>query len=164
MRRRLGWLGLGLLAVVVAELASLILVAHWIGLGYTVLLVVVTSLLGGWLLRRAGVRAWRGLRTAAQSGRPPGPELTSGLLGLASAVLLVVPGFLTDLTGLILLTGPARALAAGGVQRLVERQVSAAAAGDLFGPRRVRVRRGAVPQPTPAAEGDLIEGEIVEPR
>ena len=79
-------------------------------------------------------------------------------------------------SGLLLLVPPVRRLARAGVQRAAERRVSSMVAGDLFGPRRVRVRRGAPAAPPPVdgdrrrpppavdRRGGPIEGEIVEPR
>jgi UPF0716 protein FxsA len=163
MRRRAGLIGVGLLVTGAVEIALLVLVGYWIGLGLTVLLVLATSLLGGWLLRQEGVRAWRALRDASLQQRPPGTEVSRGLLGLLGGVLLVVPGFLTDLVGLALLLPPVRGLVGAGVQRFAERRLSPGAAGSLFGPRRVRVRRGEPYQPAPEAPGP-IEGEIVDHR
>ncbi|MGK5677433.1 FxsA family protein, partial [Micromonospora sp. URMC 106] len=129
------------------------------------------SLLGLVLLRREGMRAWRGFRASAEAGQPPGRQVTDGLVGLVGALLLAAPGLVSALVGLLLLVPPVRRLARGGVQRAAERRVSSMLAGDLFGPRRVRVRRGApqpAPRPTPAPPtvidaGRAIEGEIVEP-
>jgi UPF0716 protein FxsA len=159
MRRRIGLAGLALFGVVVLEIALLVYVAHQIGTALTILLVLATSLLGAWLLRREGSRAWRALREASAAGRPVGAEVSDGLVGLASGLLLVVPGFVTDVLGLLLRLPPLRRGTRAVVRRLTERQVSSAIAGDLFGPRqvRVRVRRGATPEP-----GDPIEGEIVD--
>ncbi|WP_433533509.1 FxsA family protein [Micromonospora sp. CA-263727] len=181
MRRALRFVPLALLASVVAELAVFVVVGRAIGFGAATLLVFAASLLGLVLLRREGIRAWRGFREAAQSGRPPGREVTDGLVGLLGALLLATPGLLSGLVGLVLLVPPVRRLARGGVQRSAERRVSSMAAGDLFGPRRVRVYRGAPQQPGDAppaqpagaaaqgtaggsAGGQAIEGEIVEPR
>jgi UPF0716 protein FxsA len=160
MRQRLGLIGIGLVGLAVLEVVLLVLVAHQIGVLPTVLLVLATALLGGWRLRQEGSRAWRALREASAAGRPIGAEVSDGLVGLASALLLVVPGFVTDAVGLALLVPPVRRGARGGVRRLTERRVSPAVAGDLFGPRqvRVRVRRGA---PDPETDAP-IEGEIVD--
>jgi UPF0716 protein FxsA len=163
MRQRLGLVSVGALLLVVAEIVLFVLVAQAIGFAWTLLAVVVTSALGGWLLRREGIRAWRGLRAAARSGQPVGADATTGAVGLLGAVLLLIPGFLTDLAGLALLVPPVRALAGGRVRGFAERRLSSATAGDVFGPRRVRVRRGApTTQPGPADE--VIEGEIVDPQ
>ncbi|MBO0868071.1 MAG: FxsA family protein [Micromonosporaceae bacterium] len=186
--RGLSVAGVFLLVTVLAEIAVLALAIRWIGVGWTVLLVLATSVLGGWLLRREGVRAWRRFREAAQAGRAPGVEASNGVLGLIGAILLILPGFLTDLAGLALLLPFVRRLARGRLQALAERRVSPALAADLFGPRRVRVRRGQPagtdgrgaghPAGPPSAAGDgprpgpdggpakpegPIEGEIIDP-
>jgi UPF0716 protein FxsA len=158
MQRRLALTVLGLLVVGALEFALLLFVAHRIGALLTVLLVLVTSVLGGWLLRREGGRAWRALRDAANAGRPVGPQASDGVVGLASALLLVIPGFLTDLAGLALRVPVARRAAGSGVRRIAERRFSPALAGEMFGPRRVRVRRSAPVPPDDAP----IEGEIVD--
>lgn len=164
MQRLIGLAGIGLLAVIAAEIVVFIVVAHVIGVGLTLVLLVATSLLGGWLLRREGSRAWRKLREAGLDGRPVGTDVSRGLPGLLSGLLLAVPGFITDVVGLALLVPPVRRLAGAGVQRLAERQLSSAAAGDLFGPRRVRVRPGRPYQASPQPGGSPIEGEIIDPR
>ncbi|MER7166427.1 FxsA family protein [Micromonospora sp. NPDC000207] len=181
MRRGLRLVPLGLLLVVVAEVAVFVAVGRWLGFGWAVLSVFAASLAGLVLLRREGMRAWRGFRVAAESGQPPGRQVTDGLLGLLGALLLAVPGLFTSLVGVVLLVPPVRSAARAGVQRAAERRVSSMVAGDLFGPRKVRVYRGD-PQPEPASSGQgpvaeatvvaepvvdagaAIEGEIVEPR
>ncbi|MFG3706519.1 FxsA family protein [Micromonospora sp. NPDC047670] len=167
MRRGLRYVPLGLLLAVLLELAVFVVVGRAIGFGSALLVVFAVSLLGLVLLRREGMRAWRGFRASAEAGQPPGRQVTDGLVGLLGALLLAVPGLVSGLVGLLLLVPPVRRLARGGVQRAAERRVSSMLAGDLFGPRRVRVRRGA-PHPTPEPPtvidaGRAIEGEIVEP-
>jgi UPF0716 protein FxsA len=171
MRRGLRFVPLALLLTVVLELAVFVVVGRAVGFGAAVLLVFAASLLGLVLLRREGMRAWRGFRAAARAGQPPGRQVTDGLVGLAGALLLAIPGLVSGLVGLLLMVPPVRRLARVGVQRTAERRVSSMVAGDLFGPRTVRVRQGA-PRPTPRPEpeqpvvvdgGRAIEGEIVEP-
>src|SRR5262249_30941779 len=119
-----------------------------------------TRVLGSGSLRREGTRAWQALRAAANAGQPVGQQASDGAVGLLSALLLVLPGFLTDAVGLALRLPVARRAAGAGVRGLAERRVNPALAGDLFGPRRVRVRRGT---PPPAQDdGAPIEGEIVD--
>lgn len=175
---------LALLLTAIVEIAVFVLLGRWIGFGWTILLVLAVSALGLMLLRREGMRAWRRFRAAAEGGRPPGPEVTDGLIGLLAGALLAVPGLVTGAAGLLLTVPPTRRLVRHQVRRAAERRVSAEVAGDLFGPRQVRVRRGrsrpdAAPASTeeagptvvtggPAASsggaGPAIEGEIVEPR
>jgi UPF0716 protein FxsA len=203
MRRRLTWVPVALLVTAVIEITAFVLLAQVIGFGWAFLLVLITSMAGVLLLRREGMRAWRRFRDAAQSGRPPGDQVTDGVVGLAAGVLLAVPGLVTALLAILLAVPPGRILARRGARRFAEGRMSSAVAGDLFGPRRVRVRRGAPrtestpsrpvtaqpvgaePGPTagqPSApvnagpvvhattagrglvDGDVIEGEIVEPR
>ena len=172
MTRRLALLPIGLLLLASAEIAVFVAVVHAIGAGWAVLLLAATSILGLALLRREGVRGWRSFRAAAEAGRPPGRQVSDSLVGLFGALLLAVPGFLSAAVGLLLIVPPGRGLARRGVERATERQVSAAVAGDLFGPRRVRVRRGAPTDDGPAVTPDqpashrgpaeIVDGEVVE--
>lgn len=178
MRRGLTLIPLAALLTAVVEIVAFALVSWWIGIGWAALLVIAASLTGAYLLKREGVRAWRGFRRATEAGRPPGEQVTDGVVGLAGALLLAVPGLLTGLLGLIVLVPPVRRLIRVRAQRAVEARVSAAAAGDLFGPRRVRVRRGApvdettvvvdttpvdIPRGPAGPPAGAIEGEIIEP-
>jgi len=157
---------LALLLTGIVEIAVFVLLGRGVGFGWAVLLVLAASLTGLALLRREGVRAWRGFRGAVEAGRPPGEQVTDGLVGLAAGLLLAVPGLVTGAAGLLLVVPPLRRLARRRVQRAAERRVSAVVAGDLFGPRRVRVWRGQsrpthddvpVNRPGPAIEGEVVE-------
>jgi len=174
-RRGFALLPLALAALAVAEVAVFLTVAHLIGGGWALLLLAVFTLTGMALLRRAGIRGWRAFRAAADEGRSPGSEVTNSLVGLGGALLLAVPGFLTSIAGLLLLAPPLRGFARRGVEGFAARRIDPLVAGDLFGPRKVKVRRGdpvvVVPeQPAPAArsaaptaaiEGEVIEGEVL---
>jgi UPF0716 protein FxsA len=172
MRRR-GFAVLPLAALAVAEVAVFVAVVHALGGGWALLLLAVFTVAGMALLRREGIRGWRAFQAAAAEGRPPGPQVTNSLAGLGGALLLAVPGFLTSIAGLVLLLPPGRILARRGIERFTERRVDPLVAGDLFGPRRVKVRRGdpvtveQTPGPAPAAppagaiEGEVIEGEVL---
>ena len=167
MRRALALLPIGLLLLAVAEIAVFIAVVHAIGAGWAVLLLAATSVLGLILLRREGIRGWRAFRAAAEAGRPPGPQVSNSLIGLLGALLLAVPGFITAAVGLLLVVPPGRTLARRGVERTAERRLSSAVAGDLFGPRHVRVRQSApVDEPeqpaTFGSPGQIVQGEVVE--
>ncbi|MCW3843443.1 FxsA family protein [Micromonospora yasonensis] len=176
MRRGLRYVPPALLLLAVLELTVFVLVGRGIGFGSALLLMFAASLLGLVLLRREGTRAWRGFRAAVESRQPPGQQVTDGLVGLLGALLLALPGLVSGAVGLLLLVPPVRRLARAGAQRAAERGVSSMVAGDLFGPRVVRVRRGE-PQPPPPAGGPAagpqrptppqepgraIEGEIVQ--
>ena len=99
-----------LLVLFVAEVAALVAVGTWIGVGWTVLLFVGTSVLGGVLLRNQGRRTLTELRQAQAAHRSGCKELADGALGGIGALFMVLPGFLTDLVGLLLVLPPTRAL------------------------------------------------------
>ncbi|GAA0528343.1 membrane protein FxsA [Paractinoplanes ferrugineus] len=170
-RRGLALLPVGLAVLSVAEVVVFLSVAHAIGFGWAVLVMAVTMLVGMSLLRREGIKGWRGFQAAAAEGRPPGAQVANSLAGLGAALLLAVPGFITAVIGLVLLIG--RPFTKRAIERYTERRVGAAVAGDLFGPRRVRVRRGEPvvvaehdetpvrTAPVAAIEGEVIEGEVL---
>jgi UPF0716 protein FxsA len=97
----------------VAELFVAIQVAHLIGILDTIVLLIVTWPLGSWALRSQGRAAWRRLGAAVAAGRRPAREVLDGALVLAGGLLLIVPGFITDVIGVLLLAPPTRALARG---------------------------------------------------
>ena len=167
MRRGLALLPLGLLLLAVAEILVFVAVVHALGAGWALLILAAASVAGLVLLRREGIRGWRSFRSAAEAGRPPGPQVSNSLVGLLGALLLAVPGFITAAVGLLLVVPPGRTLARRGVERTAERRLSSAVAGDLFGPRHVRVRQSApVDEPEPPATfgnpGQIVQGEVVE--
>ncbi len=102
------------------ELALLIRVGGWLGLGPTLALVLVTGIVGAWLARREGTRALRAIQAEAASGRLPGDELLHGFLILIAGVVLITPGVLTDLAGILLLVRPIR----GGVVERLKRSLA----------------------------------------
>ena len=92
------------------ELFLLAAVEDRIGLGPTLLLVVGTGLLGASAVRRQGARAWRAIQVAVAEGRVPSAELAHGALVLVGGVLLITPGILTDVAGLLLMIPVVREL------------------------------------------------------
>ncbi|BFU44656.1 FxsA family protein [Krasilnikovia sp. MM14-A1004] len=161
MRRGWALLPVGMLVLAVAEIVVFVAVAHAIGAGWAVLLLGAASAAGLLLLRREGVRGWRVWRAAAEAGQPTGGQVSHALVGVLGALLLAVPGFLTAAAGLVLILPPGRGLARRGVRWATERRVSSAVAGEMFGPRRVRVRRGPPSPAASATDGEIVEGEIV---
>jgi UPF0716 protein FxsA len=101
MRRRIPWWVLALLFVVlpVVEIYVLIQIGQVIGAWWTVLLLVADGVLGSYLIKHEGSRAWRALREALQEHRMPARELADGALILVGGTLLLTPGFVSDLFG-----------------------------------------------------------------
>jgi UPF0716 protein FxsA len=102
-----------------AEVAVFILVAAWIGLGWTLLAALATTAVGWVLLARQGTRALADLRERARSGRPAGRALGDAGLVAVGGLLMVLPGFLGDLVGLLCLLPFTRGLVRGLIAGLV---------------------------------------------
>jgi UPF0716 protein FxsA len=90
------------------ELAILIQVGQWIGVLWTLALVVATGFLGAALARRHGVKAWIAIRDELRAGRMPAAALADGLLILIGGIVLLTPGLLTDLFGFAMLVPASR--------------------------------------------------------
>jgi UPF0716 protein FxsA len=103
-------LGLLLLVVPIAELAVLITVAGEIGILETIGLLIVVSMVGAWLCKREGLGVFRRIQAALDRGELPHREVVDGGLILFAGALLLTPGFLTDVLGLLLLLPPTRAV------------------------------------------------------
>jgi UPF0716 protein FxsA len=125
-----------LLAVPVVEVFVFIEVGLAVGWTVATVLLVGTSLLGVALLRVQGRSALRRVSLAVSEGRPAGGAALDGALGFLGCILLVVPGFVTDALGALLLFLPARAFLRRWVsRRYAGRVVSFAATAGRFGPR-----------------------------
>ena len=111
----------------IAELFVAIRVAEAIGVLLTVVLLLVGWPIGMWLARTQGRAAWRRLSAAVADGRPPGREVIDGALVLAGAILLIIPGFITDGVGLLLLLAPTRAVAREALTRNFQSRLVVAA-------------------------------------
>lgn len=97
------------IVVPIVELTVIGSVSGAIGIGWTLLLLLVDSLIGAILVRREGARAWHNFVAAIGEGRWPGDEVMQGALVLVGGALLVTPGFVTDVTGLLMVLPPSRA-------------------------------------------------------
>ena len=69
----------------------------------TVALVIATGVLGAWLAKRQGLLAWRRIYDQFAQGRAPAAELLDGVMILLAGAVLITPGLLTDIAGLLLL-------------------------------------------------------------
>ncbi|SFF46575.1 FxsA family protein [Blastococcus tunisiensis] len=150
--------------LVLAELVVFVLVAAWIGVGWTILATLATSALGWILLARQGTRALADLRERARTRRSPGAELGNAGLVAAGGLLMVLPGFIGDVVGLLCLLPGTRNLVRGILTRLVLTRLPAG----LRPPVRVEsVRTAEVPRTDDRGPGTtdapprVIEGEVV---
>ncbi|WP_419946639.1 FxsA family protein [Candidatus Poriferisodalis sp.] len=97
-----------LVSVPLLELYVIAQVAGGLGVGQTILLLLVVSVVGAWMVRRSGVGVLNQIRTRLERGELPGNELADGVLILLAGALMLTPGFLTDAVGLLLLFPPTR--------------------------------------------------------
>lgn len=104
------WIFLALLIVPLIEIALFIQVGGIIGLGWTLLTVVLTAVAGTILLRMQGVDTLRRLQETVNKGGDPRGPLAHGALILVAGIVLLTPGFFTDAIGFLLLMPPVRAL------------------------------------------------------
>ena len=132
-----------LMAYPLGEIAGFVLVGGWLGLLPTLGLVLLAGVAGTWILRRQALIAGRGLRSM-HALRSPGALLADGALTSLGAVLLILPGFLSDLAAIPLLIPPLR------------RALLAALAG------RVVVRDPARTGPEGPADSTIIDGTYFE--
>ncbi|OZM72806.1 hypothetical protein CFN78_14435 [Amycolatopsis antarctica] len=109
------------LLYVVAEVAAVWAVGSAIGLLPTLGLLVAGAVLGSWLARREGGKAARAFMDTARAGKPAHNEVTDGMLIALGGLLILLPGFVSDLAGLLLLL-PTRALFRRAWLRRLERQ------------------------------------------
>jgi UPF0716 protein FxsA len=129
-----------LLVAGVVEIGVLVALGQAIGVLPTLGLLVAAAVLGTWLLRREGRRTLREFREAARLRRSPDREISDGVLIAAAGILIILPGFVSDVAGLLLLLPPVRA---------VLRQM-------WLHSQRIYRQQGAT-----APGSDVIDGEVV---
>jgi len=93
------------------EIAGFVIVGREIGALATVGLVILSSLAGSMLLRHQGFGVMARVRAEMDAGRDPGRQLAHGAMIVLAAILLIIPGFITDIFALLLLLPPLRDLA-----------------------------------------------------
>ena len=99
------------------EIAVAIQVAHVIGVGDTLGLILLFSIVGAWLAWHIGFSVLRRMRDQLAHGVAPTNELIDAALVFSGGLLLFVPGFITDVLGLLLLFPPTRHLVRGALKR-----------------------------------------------
>lgn len=111
------------LVVPILELAVIIQVGQSLGVLPTIGLLLLVSALGAWLVKREGIGVWRRFNTQVRSGTVPTREIADGVMILFAGALLLTPGFLSDVLGLLLLTPPVRAALRGAALARLSRRM-----------------------------------------
>ena len=136
-----------LMLYAVVELVALVAVVSWLGLGATLLVLLAGAFVGMWLVRREGARAALAAAEAVRCGRTAHAELTDGALIGFAGLLILVPGVVSDILGLLLVLPPVRTLVRGRLMRGVERR------SPLL--RTVRIHTGG-----PIIDGTVVDGTV----
>ncbi|MDP6372076.1 MAG: FxsA family protein [Vicinamibacterales bacterium] len=119
----MAWLFLLFIVVPATELALLIEVGARIGTANTLLLIVVTGVLGASLASRQGMGVLRQIQAETAVGRMPAGAIVDGLLIFVAGVVLMTPGLLTDLAGFLCLIPATRRAIKAMVRRRLEQAV-----------------------------------------
>jgi UPF0716 protein FxsA len=113
-------LALLFLVVPFVELFILIKVGSVLGAIPTIVLLLLVSIVGAWLVKREGLAVLRRAQEQVRAGQVPATEVVDGLLILFAGALLLTPGFLSDVFGVLLLIPPVRVM----VRALTARQLA----------------------------------------
>ncbi|MFC9974511.1 FxsA family protein [Spirillospora sp. NPDC127200] len=154
---------LAFLLMPILEIYVIIQVGQVIGGWPTVALLLAESLLGGWIVRREGRRAWRGLQATFGRGEMPDRELADAALVLVGGVLLLTPGFVTDLFGFLFVLPFTRPLVRRALLAYAARRVKAAtgpATGPMLFPPGMDPF-GRAPDRTGTPHGPVVRGEVL---
>jgi len=143
------------IGVPLVEIWALIQVGQVIGPWWTILLLVLDSILGAWLIKREGGKAWRALTTALQTGRMPAAELADGGLILVGGTLMLTPGFVTDALGILLILPLTRPVARRLLTTVVTRRLLGSGYAGPLSPRNAN-------RPGPGSGGSVVRGEVVD--
>lgn len=122
-RRAAVLLFLAFVVMPILEIVVLIQVGQAIGPWWTILLLVLDSIVGAWLIKREGRKAWLALRERVETGRLPHRELADGVLVVLGGAFMLSPGFVTDLLGILLILPLTRPLFRGLLVSYAGRQV-----------------------------------------
>lgn len=124
----LGFLILAFITLPVIELLLLLRIGSWLGALPTILLLVVTGVIGAAVARSQGVQVLARIRQDLAAGRPPVGSMVDGALILVAGVLLITPGVITDALGILLLLPPSRTLVRRFLGKRMKRMVDTGAA------------------------------------
>lgn len=101
------WLALAFIIVPTAEIALLIYSGNTLGLLPTIGIILLTGVGGAFLAKKQGIKAWRKMQSRMTAMEAPGKALIDSVCIFVGGIFLLMPGFITDFVGLLLLfAGP----------------------------------------------------------
>lgn len=114
---------IGLVILIPAlELFILMLSGKTIGVGYTFLLIIASGIIGGYFAKKQGLKAFREVSDNVKNHQAPGDAAINGISIFVGAILVVLPGFISDILGFMLLFAPTRNLFKPLVYRWIRRR------------------------------------------
>lgn len=123
------WLLALLIIIPALELWTIVTVGSWIGGGTVLLLLLLVGFGGFYVAKAEGRKAWLEVQRLMQQGQPPGPAILDGLCILAGGLLLMIPGFISDIVGLTLLFPLTRPLYRRVMLQFIERKMRGGGGG-----------------------------------
>jgi UPF0716 protein FxsA len=129
----------GLAIVVLAvliEIWGIYMIGRWIGGFWTFVLLLATTVLGAYLIQTEGRKVWRQAQAQMQAGQMPGNTLLEGLCILVGGILLILPGFISDIIGITMVLPFTRSLYRLFIYRWLERLVRGGRFAVFRGPTR----------------------------
>jgi UPF0716 protein FxsA len=105
------------------EILLLIEIGSRIGTLNTIAIIILTGILGGFMMRQQGFTILANIRADLSEGRMPTGELVNGALVLAGGIFLLTPGFFTDAVGFLLLIPATRGFIRKKIQLLIRRKI-----------------------------------------
>ncbi|MGE7593174.1 FxsA family protein [Peribacillus frigoritolerans] len=113
-----------IIAMPVVEIIVLLLSGNLIGFWPTLFLIVATGLIGAYLAKRQGMETWKKAQEQIRYGMMPGNEIIDGICIFIGAALLLSPGLISDIMGLILVFPPTRNLLKPIVIRFIMNRIN----------------------------------------
>jgi UPF0716 protein FxsA len=113
-----------LIIIPAMEIGILIWSGNTIGVPQTIFMIITTGVLGAWLAKRQGLEAIRLAQVQLQNGDIPSDVLLDGICILVGGVLLLTPGFITDLTRFLLLIPYSRAVVKLWIRRYIQKKIN----------------------------------------
>lgn len=147
------------IALPIAEVVVLIATGRLIGAWPTIGLMLATSLLGAWLTQHEGRRTWTALRRAFAENRMPTGEVADAVLVMIGGLFLMLPGFVSDVIGLVCLLPFTRPLG----RRLLGWLVSRAATNRGINLDSVRNQATVLGDPSVVIHGETVPDEDRQP-
>ena len=108
----------------VIELSLLIEIGSYIGIMNTIVIVILTAIIGAYMVRMEGMGVMYRIQKNMQEGVFPGEELISGAMILVAGALLLTPGFFTDVIGFLMVIPISRSYISNLIKKYIEKKIS----------------------------------------